>query len=263
MTVDSSFTADGLRRRLTVPVRPTICACVDSTNTAARLSAMDGAAAGLAIVADRQTAGRGRRGRSFFSPAGTGLYISLLLRPTDPAAKAASLTAVAAVATAEAIEAVSGQPVGIKWVNDLWRGNRKIAGILTEGAVTPRTGRLDYAVIGVGINLCAPPDGFPPELDGVAGTVFDRPVTGEERCRLATEVLNRLWTRCNAPADATVPEQYRRRSVLTGRTVTVEQGDARYDAAVRGIDDAYRLLLTLPDGRSVALQSGEVSVRLA
>ena len=161
---------------------------VTSTNTVLRQMAEEGAEDGSVLLADSQTAGRGRMDRRFYSPPGTGLYLSLLLRPRIPAADAVRITACAAVAAAEAIEEVSGRRTAVKWVNDILLDGRKVCGILTEGSVDPLTGLLRYAVVGIGVNITPPPDGFPPELRTVAGAVCERNEPGL-RCRLAALLL--------------------------------------------------------------------------
>ena len=125
---------------------------IDSTNTRAKLLAAQGAPHGTVLLADTQTAGRGRLGRSFQSPGGMGIYMSVLLRPKCRPEKLMHLTCAAAVAACDAVEKVCGLRPGIKWTNDLISGKRKLAGILTELSLSPATGLLDYAVIGIGIN---------------------------------------------------------------------------------------------------------------
>ena len=125
---------------------------VDSTNTRAKELAAAGAPHGTVLIADRQTGGRGRLGRSFQSPAGMGIYLSLILRPNCPAAQLMHLTCAVAVSTCDAVEQTLNFRPSIKWINDLVAQRRKLAGILTELSVNPRTGFVDYAVVGIGIN---------------------------------------------------------------------------------------------------------------
>ena len=228
-----------------------------STNDAARQAAAAGAREGLVIAAEAQTAGRGRQGRSFLSPPGTGLYVSLLLRPRLPAAEAVHITAAAAVAAAAAIEAVSGRRAGIKWVNDIWLEGKKVCGILTEAVVDMESGGLEYAVLGVGINVSPPPGGFPPELRDIAGTVLPGPCGDNERSRLLAALLDAFFPLYRAmPARDWLPD-YRDRSLLTGREVRWVQGDRELRGQALGVDEDARLLLRLPDGSLRALSSGE------
>ena len=141
------------------------------TNAALRSRADAGAREGLVLIAQAQSAGRGRGGHSFYSPPG-GLYMSILLRPEIGARQAVGLTAMAAVAAARAAERLCGVPITIKWVNDLWKNGKKVCGILTEAALDLESGMLDYAVLGLGFNVAAPADGWPEDLRDVAGALY-------------------------------------------------------------------------------------------
>ena len=243
------------------PWRVELLECVDSTNTALKRLAAQGEAEGKVLIADRQTAGRGRMTRTFFSPPDSGLYMSMLLRPTLSAADALLLTSSAAVSVAEAIEGVVGIAVGIKWVNDLYVRQRKVCGILTETALTPEGG-LDYAVIGIGVNLRAPADGFPAELEEIAGALLplDAPADPGLRERLAAAILDRCAARFADLPDVSYLAEYRRRLILVGRSVTLSDTGER--VTVEGVDDACRLLVRDEKGISRAVSMGECSVRL-
>ena len=231
--------------------------CTDSTNTLARRWAAQGAPEGACVIADRQTAGRGRRGRTFFSPAG-GVYLSLVLRPaagTDPG----FITSCAAVAASRAIERFSAFPVQIKWVNDLLIGGRKVCGILTEGELEPETGSLRYAVLGIGINVEAAV--FPPELQSIATSLAN------EGCRVERGVLIAAlleeWEQAYAAmSSGAFLAESRRRSAVLGRTVTVLRGEERFTAAAESIDERGRLVVRTVDGIRHTLHSGEVSLKL-
>ena len=165
---------------------------VDSTNAEARRRALEGAAEGTVVVAEEQTAGKGRPGKTFFSPAATGLYLSIVLRPTLAADRGQFITCAAAVACAQAIEQVTGAESLIKWVNDIYCDGRKVAGILTEGVVDMESGRFEHAVLGIGVNVKPPTDGFPHDIADVAGAVLGDH-TGAIRCELAAAILARFW----------------------------------------------------------------------
>lgn len=171
---DDLFSASGIRRFLPAdaPLFPAVRKSLDSTNAEALRRAVDGAPEGTVIVAEEQTAGRGRRGRSFFSPAGTGIYLSILVRPALAAERAHLLTCSAAVAVAEAIEACAGVDASIKWVNDVYCRGKKVAGILTEGSFDLEGGVLQHAVVGIGVNVRPPHAGFPAEIAERAGAVL-------------------------------------------------------------------------------------------
>ena len=153
-------------------VQITVVDRLPGTNAALRTQAANGAPEGLVLIAQAQSAGRGRRGHSFFSPPG-GLYLSILLRPAFSTRQSPQITALAAVAAARAAEQLCGTPIQIKWVNDLWKNGKKVCGILTEAAVDLESGMLDYAVLGLGFNLVQPSGGWPKELAAVAGSLFD------------------------------------------------------------------------------------------
>jgi BirA family biotin operon repressor/biotin-[acetyl-CoA-carboxylase] ligase len=235
---------------------------IDSTNTALKALANGGEAEGLALVAGRQSAGRGRMGRSFYSPGDTGVYLSLLLRPALPAAEAVCLTACAAVAVAETLETLSGREAGIKWVNDVFMDGKKVCGILTEASLDCESGLLNYAVVGVGVNALLPAGGFPEELERVAGAVFPARTLPELRCQIAAGVLDRLWTLCGEPGSESCWKKYRDRSLVLGREVELlSPGRAPEEATVLALERDYSLRVGLADGGERRIQSGEVRIR--
>ena len=254
----------GVRKYLQNPaITPLVFASVGSTNTVLKAMAADGAPEGIAVIAGEQTAGRGRMGRRFYSPADSGLYLSLLLRPQLPAAEAVGITACAAVAVCEAIEELSGRETQIKWVNDVFVGGRKACGILTEASLDCESGSLSYAVPGIGINTAAPAGDFPPELQWIAGAVFDGEKPPELRCRLAARVLDKLMAYSADPGDPALFEAYQRRSLVLGKPINILMPGAepvRAEAVALCRD--FGLLARLPDGSLRKLSSGEVSVRV-
>ncbi len=264
MPINDPITAESVAACLPegTPWRISSFAVIDSTNTALKAMAVRGEPAGAVLVAEHQTAGRGRLSRSFFSPSGSGLYMSMLLRPSLPAADALLLTTAAAVAAAEAIEAVSGAAVGIKWVNDLFVRDRKVCGILAESAISPN-GMLDWAVVGIGINCRVPEGGFPAELDRIAGALYgvDDPAPSALRSRLAAGILTRYAALTAALPSADFLAEYRRRSILIGRRVTLSTTGEW--VSVVGIDDACRLLVRTATGEQKAVSTGECSVYLS
>lgn len=237
--------------------------CVTSTNALVRALAEQGAPEGTALIAARQTAGRGRRGREFFSPPGTGLYLSLLLRPRAAFSRVTALTAMAAAATAEAVEALSGRAVQIKWVNDLLMDGRKICGILTEAGVDWESGEVTWAVVGVGIDLRTPEGGFPPELRDVAGAAFDGLDVPDLRCRLAAAVLDGLMDGYGRLGDRRIWQDYCRRCVVPGRAVRILlPGREPVPAQALAVNEDFSLSVRLSDGTEQRLSAGEVSLRL-
>ena len=259
------LSAPGIRKYLKPEYRDlpiTVAEETKSTNTALRAMAEAGAPEGTVYIAQGQTGGRGRMGRSFFSPAGTGLYLSLLLRPVSwKPARAAQLTAAAAAAMCEAIRQVTGKEPGIKWVNDLLLDGKKICGILTEASFSMESGVLEYAVLGLGVNVYLPEGGFPGQLREIAGAVLDTP--GEDvRNRIAGEFLNRFLDGYEHPEDRHFLDVYRRRSIAVGREVTVLSGGWERRAFAFGLDDDFRLLVRYPDGTEQALSYGEIRIAI-
>lgn len=222
-----------------------------STNTDLKALALDGAAEGTTLIAEAQTGGRGRRGRTFHSPEG-GLYLSTLICPTGPIDPGA-ITCRAAVAAARAIESLCDAPIAIKWVNDLYLNHRKLAGILTEGVLSPE-GALTAVVVGIGINVCG---ALPPELSAIATTLEAEgsPLSRED---LAAAFLNE-WERVLTDPDWLA--EYRGRNLVLGRAVTVVQGSDTYPATALDVTEAGHLRVRTAEGERV-LSSGEVSVRL-
>jgi len=233
-----------------------------STNAIARQMAAQGAPEGTVVTADRQTAGRGRMGRTFHSPEGSGLYMSLILRPMIPAAQAIRITTAAAVAVSRALEKMGCAPQ-IKWVNDIYARGRKICGILAESALAA-DGTMAYAVLGIGVNLAAPAGGFPPEIAEIAGAAFDNPPP-DAREKLLAAILGEfapLYADLAGECAAHMAE-YRRRCFLIGKAITVMplDGGAPYDAVAADVDDECGLVIRLPDGTAQTLSSAEVRVR--
>ena len=228
-----------------------------STNTTLREWAEAGAKHGAAVIADTQTAGRGRLGRSFASPDGAGLYMSMLVRERIPIGRLPLLTPYAAVAAARAIEECADTEVGIKWVNDLRIGDKKIAGILTEGGFTP-SGELAFAVVGIGVNLIG--GALPAELSAIAATIGDF-TAPPSRERLAAAILKEFFGGLPSLESGAFLEEYRRRSVVLGRTVTATDGERTLVGIATAIEDDGALRLNA-EGKEILLRAGEVTVRM-
>lgn len=255
----------GIRRFLKPEYRDldlTVLPTAPSTNALVREKANQGRPEGCIIIACEQTDGRGRYGRQFFSPVDSGVYLSLLLRPTAYSPQQATcLTAAAAAAMCQAIEEVTGQQPGIKWVNDIFLRGKKVCGILTEAVVGLETGALDYMVLGAGVNLYPPAEGFPEEIQPIAGSVLERSCP-EAKNRLVGEFLNRFWDFYTHPECRAYLEDYRARSLAIGRNVTVLSAGKAVSAYAYGIDDDFRLLVRYENGDTEALSYGEIRIQL-
>lgn len=235
---------------------------IDSTNTRARKLAEDGAPAWTVVLAGSQTAGRGRLGKAFYSPEGSGIYMSIIVRPACDLREANLLTLAAAAAVAEAVELVCDVQVGIKWVNDCFVDDRKICGILTEAAVGVEEQCLRYAVVGIGINVAPPPGGFPEGLKSIATSIYTEPPTTEVRNRLAAEVLMRFRPYAEAPGLRTYFDSYRAHLFVIGRKVDLVRGSMRETVTVRALNDDGSLLVEQADGTMKNIASGEMSLRV-
>ena len=232
---------------------------VDSTNTVAKRLARQGADEGCIVLADRQTCGRGRTGKHFHSPEG-GIYMSIVLRPSFSAPDARLITPAAAVAVCRVLERRTGESFDIKWVNDIYKNGRKVCGILTESA-PGKNGGLEWAVLGIGINLF--PDGtpLPDELKSIVGYIYPAE-TPTDKTALAGEVAEEFFAIYPTITDRLFADEYRRRMFLTGKTVTVIKDGCELSAEVLGTDGDLRLLVRFGDGNETALGAGEVSIKL-
>lgn len=237
-----------------------VLSCAESTNALLRERANGGAPEGLVVLANQQTQGRGRLGRSFFSPPDSGIYLSLLLRPKQlPPEQAVKLTTMAAVAACEAIESVSGRQAEIKWVNDIFLDGKKVCGILTEGSYSLESGTLDYVIPGIGFNVYAPAGGFPEELERIAGCILNKSVD-QGKNRLAAAFLNRFLDIYSNPDPSGYAEKYRQRSMVLGKRIRVIRPSGTRSARALDVDQDCRLIVRYEDGTVEHLSSAEVSV---
>jgi BirA family biotin operon repressor/biotin-[acetyl-CoA-carboxylase] ligase len=226
-----------------------------STQDIVRAAAATGAPEGFVAVADHQTAGRGRRGRTWSDEPGQALMFSLLLRPEPPTEQLAPLALVLGIAVAEALPVEAR----LRWPNDVVAGGAKLAGILTELETPAGAGR--YVVAGIGINVNTPADGLP-ETDRLPATSL-LAETGERHDRLALlhDVLGRIqatyreWEELGFPA---LFDRFRLLDDLAGREVALQLGDGFTEGAAAGVDGTGRLVVQLADGSEQRLDAGEV-----
>ena len=237
---------------------------IDSTNAYAKKLAIEGAPDGTVVIARQQTAGRGRLGRSFYSPR-EGIYISILVKPSFDVSASVLITSATAVAVAQAIEEVAGHAAQIKWVNDVYIDGRKVCGILTEAITDFETGRIESLIIGIGINTSI--RDFPEDLLPTVGAV-----EGDySAAKLAGAVISHTLDYAHHIEARAFMDEYRSRSLLTGRDVTVYKGRYKLNpedevpgthAKVLGIDNDGGLQVVYDDGTLETLTTGEVTVRL-
>ena len=232
----------------------TILKTVDSTNTYAKKLAIEGAPEKTVVAAETQTAGRGRLGRSFYSPEKTGLYLSVILRPQAPAEEASFITITAALAVCMAIEALTGASPQIKWVNDIFLNGKKVCGILTEGETSMETRLMEYAVLGIGINV--KPATFPEDLRKIAGSLGNSRLS---RNKLCAEILNQLF-KLNSKNDRNfIISEYKKRSLVPGKTVNFVKNGIPMTGTAADINDQGNLIVNTSHGTEILI-SGEISI---
>ena len=260
------------REKVVLHIYPSL----DSTNNTAK--SMSNPAHGTVVMADYQTAGRGRHERSFFSPPGCGIYMSIILRPEmfwlDDLAL---FTPMAAVAVCEAIEATTQKSPQIKWVNDVFLNGKKICGILTEAVVSTdgednsTSSAVSHIVVGIGINFIVPSGGFPPEISQTAGALFDPLFDRYQhndnahfaipslRVQLAAEVINRMLSPKNSTNK--ILAEYKKRLLVLQRRVLVINPDSTYEATALDINAQCGLIVQKDNGEILTLTAGEISLR--
>ena len=234
---------------------------IDSTNTQAKKLAREGATHGTVLVAGHQTGGRGRMGRTFQSPEGMGVYLSVILRPNCKPEQLMHLTCAAGVAMVEAVEKVSGIRPQVKWINDLVVNGKKLGGILTEMSVDK--GLVDYAVIGIGINCLQTADDFPTEIAALATSLSlaaGRTIPPE---LLAAAMIESLWRMSLVlfAEKARIMADYKANCITLGKEIQVLRGEEIRPGKAVDLDADGGLWVEYPDGRRELVASGEVSVR--
>ena len=247
---------------------------IDSTNLEAkRLVAKKSSATKQVFLAKRQTAGRGRLGRSFFSPEETGLYMSLLLQIDEKLLDTDLITPAAGVAVCRPIDFFydeKGKKANpqIKWVNDIYLNKKKVCGILTEGILNPKEGKISQVIIGIGVNLFEPKTGFPPEIENIAGFVYNKDFfknPEETKYQFVAKLLENLEITLEKSQEKITMEEYKERSLVIGKTVTVITPQKQYAALVKDVTEKGHLIVEYEENGQIQqteLLSGEVSLKL-
>ncbi len=251
-----SYDRSAIERSLSgTPLSLSLFSEIDSTNSEAKRYVQKGGSVPALFLAEEQSAGRGRMGRSFFSPKDTGIYLSLLLKTDASLSDPITATTASAVAVRQAILEVTGIPTGIKWVNDLYYGGKKVCGILAESFFL---GDDRYLVVGVGVNLSTAI--FPEELTGVAGALLSEPT--DLRDALAAEIALRLYRILTQTEPNGFLEDYRANSIVLGKPITYTQNGILREGIAEQIDECGHLLVRHTDGTHSLLSSGEISLRI-
>ena len=234
---------------------------LESTNKTAKEMAVAGAEHGTVIISDCQTMGRGRYSRNFFSPAGGGLYMSIVLRPEvlhfeNPT----SVTAFAAVSVCEAIESISKKTPKIKWVNDIFIDRKKVCGILTEAVTDFESGGLEWIVLGIGINVYIRAEDFPGDLQSLATSIYSEERMPGVRNKLSAEIINRILGFETSPSETEIFEKYKKRLMMLGKEITVNQNRMEYKATAIDVDSVGHLIVKNENGEIITLSTGEIRI---
>lgn len=233
---------------------------IDSTNLYLKKKDIDTTPEFTVIIANSQTAGRGRFERKFHSPENTGIYMSILLKPNLSPKKAVLITALAAVAVCDAVEALSGKKAGIKWVNDILINGKKVCGILSEAAIGA-DGKMSRAVLGIGINAYVPKGDFHEDIKDIAGAVYDEEKTDGLNL-LCAEIINNVIKYYGELENKTFLEKYKQKSLVLGGFIRVMNTPEGTPAMALEIDDNCRLLVEYENSQREYLSSGEISIKL-
>ena len=229
---------------------------IDSTNSEAKRMLENGHRGKAILAAETQTGGRGRLGRSFYSPAATGLYFTVLVPPCFPPECATLLTPAAAVATTRVLERRFGYALKIKWVNDIYKKDKKICGILAEAVLDTESGGFSGFAVGVGINLTT--RDFPEDIADIAASLK----TDADRNEIAAGIAQELFSFAkNLSAREFMPE-YRDHSLVIGKEIYFIKNGEKTNATALGIDDNGGLAVKLESGEVTTLSGGEISVRI-
>lgn len=232
----------------------------DSTNEAAKRLLKNGSCKQALLYADSQTNGKGRRGRTFYSPPEEGVYMSLLFTPEEALENVISVTTATAVIVAEAIEKLTGQTVAIKWVNDLYVRERKVCGILAEAILPQNAGEQTAIIVGIGINVSN--QAFPKELEGIAGSLNMPRQDRQLREDLIAEITSGFIQYLENMKEKTYLLRYRERSMVLGKRILCHEGNEQYPALALDIDEDGGLIVALENGERRCLHSGEITIRV-
>lgn len=238
---------------------------VESTNTTVKHLALDNAPHGTIVLADSQTNGKGRSNRTFFSPEGSGIYLSILLKPDFGILKPTVIMTAACVAVCIAIEEVCHLQPEIKWINDLYLNGKKVCGILTDAIVNFEAMQLDSLILGIGINFVSPENGFPPELETSVSALGDKApsaLNGISRNQLTAEIINQIMHIFSELPSKNYLDEYRKRSFLFGKQISIFQNDETISAKAVNIDDDGGLVVLLKDRTIKTLYNSNISIRI-
>lgn len=232
-----------------------------STNETAKQLALNGAKHGTVVISEEQTGGKGRMGRKFYSPANSGIYMSIILRPNLNCSDSVLITTASSVAVCRAIEKLTKVPVKIKWINDIILKNKKIGGILTEAVTNFENYNIEYVVIGIGINFDTAQNSFPTEIQDIASSLFTKENKSTSRNQLCAEVINEILWIIDNLKDCNFIKEYKERSIILNKNIYfIIKGQATKGKAI-DINDDGSLVVRKENNEIVVLNSGEISIR--
>ncbi len=234
----------------------------ESTNSDLKELAKNGACEGTVIMSEHQTGGKGRLGKSFYSPKGCGLYFSILLRPDFSADFAPLITVAAAVAVKRAVLTVFKTETQIKWVNDIYFGGKKFCGILTESSVSPKDKKLEFAVLGIGINLKIPENQYPEEFNfkTTAISEFAKEMPKNHKELLISEIIKEFNLFYKKIEEKEFINEYKNSSCVIGKEIEILSGEHKGKAIAIDINENAELVVLLKNGEKATLGSGDISI---
>lgn len=234
---------------------------VSSTNDIAKTLALNGSKHGTIVISEEQTAGKGRFGKVFYSPANTGIYMSIILRPNLTAMDSVLITTSASVVICDAIQKITGIECQIKWINDIYLNNKKVGGILTEGSTNFESGNVDYLILGIGINFNFPKDNFPEELKEIASALFNNNNNSINRNILCAEIINNILNIIPKIKSYDFIPEYKKRSIILNKNIIYTSSGISSMGKAIDIANDGSLIVKHEDGSIKILNSGEVSIR--
>lgn len=233
----------------------------ESTNNEAKKIIVDPATTEAIVLSEEQTKGKGRLGRFFYSPPKTGIYMSLILKPHLTTMDATLITTAAAVAVCLAIEKVTNKKPQIKWVNDLYLDGYKISGILTEAVTNFENGTIETIILGIGLNFRMPLEGFPAELQSIAGSLLSSENPELTRNELIAEIINQFHHIYQEIETREYLEAYKERCFVFGKKINFKQGKQEFEAVPIDIDQQGGLIVKMKDGEHRTLSYGEITIK--
>lgn len=230
---------------------------INSTNNYAKNIKKEEIKKPIIIIANEQTEGRGRLGKTFFSPKDTGLYMSIVFSPDKSPEELFMLTIIAAVSVCEAVINITELPAEIKWVNDVFIDGKKICGILTEAEINYQSGKIEKAIVGIGVNTQFPENNFPKEIENIASAINSEKA---ERNILAAEIINKFEEYYQENDNKSIIEKYKKYSLVLNKKIRYIKNNTEYSATATDINERGNLVVTLSDGTTDILNSGEISI---